>query len=293
MSVGGDDELFALLQPARLTAVVDIGANPIDGTPSYQPMLDRKLCTVVGFDPQESALDLLKDRGPLETYLPYAIGDGSVQSLHMCYAPGMSSFLKPDARSLALFPLFPELGGVVSTERIETRRLDTIAEVAALDFLTLDVQCSELAVLNSGRQKLTEAVAIQTEVSFVPLYENQPPIGLIDGELRAQGFIPHALVDLKEWIISPMVVNKDPRRALNQVLEADMVYVRDIRTAKTWADEQLKHLVLIAHYCYRSFDLALFCLLELEARGRIARGVQGVYLNMLASLQGEDLHESG
>ena len=47
MSAGGDDELFLLLSPDRLTAVVDVGANPIDGAPPYQPMLDRKLCTVV------------------------------------------------------------------------------------------------------------------------------------------------------------------------------------------------------------------------------------------------------
>jgi hypothetical protein len=33
------DPLFDLLQPARLTAVVDIGANPIDGDPPYKRML--------------------------------------------------------------------------------------------------------------------------------------------------------------------------------------------------------------------------------------------------------------
>jgi hypothetical protein len=134
---------------------------------------------------------------------------------------------------------------------------------------------------------------VQTEVSFVPLYENQPPIGLIDTELRAQGFMPHALVDVKEWIISPMVVNKDPRRALNQLLEADMVYVRDLRTIKAWTNEQLKHLALIAHHCYRSFDLVLFCLLELESRGSIAGGIQRVYLKLLASGRVEDVHEGG
>jgi len=278
-----DEGLFQLVQPARLTAVVDIGANPIDGAPPYQPMLDRRLCTVTGFDPQQAALDLLQDRGPLETYLPYAVGDGTVQTLNLCSAPGMSSFLKPDAAALALFPLFAEFGKVVASQQVPTRPLDAIAEVVAIDFLKMDVQGSELAVLRSGREKLAEAVAIQTEVSFVPLYENQPPIGVLDQELRAQGFLPHALVDLKQWIISPLVVNKDPRQALNQLLEADLVYVRDIKTAKSWTDEQLKHLALIAHHCYRSFDLALFCLLELESRSRVPQGVQDHYLQMLRS----------
>ena len=32
--------LYELLNPLRLTEVVDIGANPIDGDPPYKPMLD-------------------------------------------------------------------------------------------------------------------------------------------------------------------------------------------------------------------------------------------------------------
>ena len=37
-------------------AVVDIGANPIDGDPPYRLLLDTGLCTVTGFEPQRQAL---------------------------------------------------------------------------------------------------------------------------------------------------------------------------------------------------------------------------------------------
>lgn len=280
------DSLFGLLQPARRTAVVDVGANPIDGVPPYKPLLDRGLCTVVGFEPQKSALDVLqKNRGPLETYLPYAIGDGSVQTLHICAAPGMTGFLKPDVRSLSVYTPFLEFGRVVATEPMQTHTLDSIGEIKALDFLKIDVQGSELAVFRSGRQKLAGAVAVQTEVSFVPLYENQPPLGLLDTELRAQGFIPHALAELRRWMISPLMRNNDPHRPLNQLLEADLVYVRDFRNPESLTDEQLKHLALVAHHGYRSFDLALFCLLALEKRGRLAHGVQDFYLGLLRSIK--------
>ena len=115
----------------------------------------------------------------------------------------------------------------------------------------------------------------------MPLYENQPSIGQIDTELRSQGFIPHALVELKRWVISPLLVDNNPRQPLNQLLEADLVYVRDFRSPESLTEEQLKHLALIAHYCYRSPDLALFCLLALERRGTLASGVQDLYLNIL------------
>jgi len=63
-----DDPLFELLRPQRLTAMVDIGANPIDGDPPYKTMLGRRLCTVTGFEPQVEALAALNARkSDLET----------------------------------------------------------------------------------------------------------------------------------------------------------------------------------------------------------------------------------
>jgi FkbM family methyltransferase len=274
------DELFRWLAPLRRTAVVDVGASPIAGQPPYRPLLARGLCTVVGFEPQAEALARLRARaGPLETYLPDVLGDGRAQTLRVCAAEGMTGLLKPDARVLALFAPFDEFGRVVEERAVATRRLDEVGEIAALDFLKLDIQGFELAAIEGGRGKLADAVAVQTEVSFVPLYEGQPPFGELDLELRAQGFLPHALVDLKRWIIAPLRLGDDPRRPLNQLLEADLVYVRDFRRLDLLVDEQLKHLALVAHHCYGSFDLALISLLELERRGALA-GVRDRYLSL-------------
>jgi len=182
---------------------------------------------------------------------------------------------------LSLFHLFSDFGAVVSEELVATRRLDEIVEIDALDFLKIDVQGSELQVFRAGRQKLAHAVAIHTEVSFLPLYENQPLFGEIDQELRSQGFVPHAFADMKRWAIAPLVVNGDPRQALNQLLEADIVYVRDFSRPDGLTDEQLKHLTLIAHHCYGSFDLALKCLLLLKQRGTLGKGEEQRYLRLL------------
>jgi hypothetical protein len=43
-------ELLADLPgPARITSVVDIGAAPIDGASPYKPMLEKRLCRLIGF----------------------------------------------------------------------------------------------------------------------------------------------------------------------------------------------------------------------------------------------------
>lgn len=264
------DPLFEILRPERLTAVVDIGANPLtsDGDPPYKPMLTRRLCTLVGFEPQVEALAALDaQKSDLETYLPYAVGDGSKGVLKLCQAPGMSSLLTPEPRVLDCFPHFGHFGRVIREVAVETRALDSIAEIKALDFLKIDIQGGELAVFRSGSARLAGAVALQTEVSLVPFYKNQPVLGDIDLALRALGFIPHSIVSQNKRMILPLRNENEPYAAMNQILEADIVYVRDFTQPGGMSDEQLKHLALVAHHCYRSYDLATKCLHDLALRG--------------------------
>ena len=130
-------------------------------------MLDAGLCQVTGFEPQHQAfLALQLRRGPNELYLPYAVGDGSSRTLKVCRATGMTSLLEPDPRTLGLFRTLQPHGEVVERVPLETRRLDDISEIEHLDLLKIDVQGSELSVFQNGQEKLAEAVAIQTEVSF-------------------------------------------------------------------------------------------------------------------------------
>jgi FkbM family methyltransferase len=270
------------LQPQRPTAVCDIGANPIDGDPPYRSMLEQGLCTVVGFEPQSEALNQLRrEQGPLETYLPYVIADGDRHTLHRCRIPGMTGLFAPAPEYLGLFNDFPLLGDVIGTGLVETRTLDSIEEIEQLDFLKIDVQGSELMVFESGRSKLSRAVAIQTEVSFMPLYRDQPLFWEVDRELRAQGFVPHAFDAIKRWPLSPYQDPRNHRRPLNQLLEADIVYVRDFVDPHAMSDEQLKHLALIAHCCYRSYDLVLLCLHRLVATGAAERDLPERYLELV------------
>ena len=273
--------LRELLKVDRLTEIVDVGANPIDGDPPYKAMLSAGLCRVIGFEPQGDALaELQRRKGSNERYLPYALGDGKSHTLHVCRGSGMTSLLEPDPAKLALFDILRSISEVVRTVVVDTRRLDDVAEIEHLDFLKLDVQGSELAVIRGGTGRLAQAVAIQAEVSFVTLYKDQPAVGEIDLELRGQGFIPHCFAALKRWPISPCVVNGNPRRPLHQLLEADIVYVRDFSRPEAISDDQLKHLALIAHHCYGSVDLALRCVMLLEKRAVLKAGAQKRYLEL-------------
>jgi FkbM family methyltransferase len=274
------DSLVELLRPQRLTSVVDIGANPIDGDPPYKEMLRQRICHVTGFDPHPNALTRLNAaKSNLETYLPYAIGDGGSHTLKICRGIGFASLLQPDEKVLTHFPGFSERGKVIGEIRLATRRLDDIAEIRELDLLKIDVQGSELSIFKNGRVRLAKAAVVHTEISFMTLYKEQPAFGEVDMELRGLGFIPHMFAAINKKMIAPML-GPDPASALNQIIEADIVYVRDYTKPDAIESEQLKHIAIIAHHCYGSYDLAMNCIHHLTNRNEVGPDAKTRYLKL-------------
>ncbi|PRY11722.1 FkbM family methyltransferase [Kineococcus rhizosphaerae] len=262
----------------RLTAVVDIGANPIDGDPPYKDMLTAGLCTVTGFEPQAEALTaLLEAAGPNERYLPHAVGDGGEHELKVTWMNGMTSLFEPDVRRLSALNEFARYGEVLRRGTVATKRLDDLDDLGPLDLLKIDVQGSELTIFQNGRRTLAGAVAVHTEVSFVPLYEGQPLFGEVDAELRAQGFLPHTFAAIKKWPIAPGVLDGNIFEHHQQVIEADVAYVKDFGRLEVLEAEQVKHLALLAHFVYGSTDLVVRCLVQLVSDGVVDEQVVADY----------------
>jgi FkbM family methyltransferase len=264
------DALLSLLRPAHLTHVVDVGANPIDGTPPYKNMLSQGLCTVTGFEPQAAALDeLIQRKGPLETYLPQALGAGGLATLNVCQYSGWTSLLQPNTAALNVFPQFQPNAKVIERIQVLTHKLDDISEVRPFDLLKIDVQGAEMDVFHGATQHLKNAVAIHTEISFIALYDHQPTFGQVDVYLRGLGFVPHGFADIKRWPIAPLQFHGAAQQNVHQLLEADMVYVKDFVNPDGMSDEQLKQLSLIMHHCYQSHDLTARCIQCLIDRGAL------------------------
>ena len=250
------------LAPRRLTEIVDIGANPIDGDPPYKAMLKAGLCRVTGFEPQERALaELQAKRGPNERYLPYVIADGNTHVLQICRHSGLTSLLEPNRVVTDLYrDLAPNSEVIERRGGLQTRRLDDLAEVERIDLLKIDVQGSELVIFQNGRKLLSRAVAIQTEVSFLPIYHGQPSHGEIDVELRALGFVPHRYLHAKTFA---MVGCDDFSR---QLIDGDLLYLRDFTRPDLMDDDQLEQMAAVCRHCYGALDIARHCLVALAAR---------------------------
>ncbi len=264
-------KLEELLEPKRLTCIVDVGASVLDDTrPIYRQMLDAELATLVGFDPQVEALP--KTSNAREKYLPYVIWNGRDATLHRCANFGFTSLFEPDEKILALFSAYPKLGAVISKEAVSTRRLDDLSEVEEIDFLAMDVQGAELGVIEGAVKKLAHTAVVQAEMSFMPLYKNQPMFCDVDTALRNLGFVPHTIIHPLGAGIAPFENSKLlPEAKINQVVSADVIYVKDFARLDKLDNEQIKHLALVVYYCLQSFDLAYRCVDHLHKRGALKR----------------------
>ena len=252
----------------------------ISEIPIYQRILDLGIAHLHAFDGDQRHTKRMKENyNAKATVYPDFLFDGSIQNVYLAHPKsGMTSLLKPKPEALQFFNGFNRIGAVKKIESIQTAKIDDLEKLPHIDFAKLDIQGAELTVLKNGSKKLSNCLAIQLEVSFICLYEQQPSFGEMDVWMRSQGYVPHRFIHTKKWSISPTVFNHDWRKPGNQLLEADLVYIRDPLTLHLLTDIQLKKMALISHYCFESIDLCGFIFLELEKRKTIPKGSYETYI---------------
>jgi len=193
----------------------------------------------------------------------------------------MSSLLKPREAALNFFNGFNQFGRIESTQTVQTKRLDDVESLASIDFLKMDIQGAELTVLKNGREKLKDCLAIQLEVSYICLYEGQPSFGDVDVWMRSQGYVPHSFLDVKRWSITPTFFNNNFRVPGNQLLESDIVYIKDPLELDRLTNEHIIKLLAISHYCLKSYDLAVHLINHLKQKNVVPLGFHEHYLKLI------------
>ena len=245
-----------------LVNIVDIGANLVDGDPPYKLLLKQGLAQVIGFEPNQEALNLLNSlKGVNETYLPDAVFDGSEQEYKMCFWEGMNSLLEPNQDLLGYFHGFSEGSRVSKRIKIPTVRLDDVHQITDLDYLKIDIQGGELEVFRNGVKKLRDCLVIQTEVEFLPMYEGQPLFSEVESFLRTLGFIFHRFDPIGSRTVQPMIIDGDIHKGLSQTVWADAIFIKDFRNFDQLSLSKLKKLALILNDIYSSWDIVLRALM--------------------------------
>jgi FkbM family methyltransferase len=252
------EDVIGGLVDLPLINIVDVGANPLAGIKApYQILIDNSLASLVGFEPDATVFDELQGiKGPRQRYLPLAVGDGKRHQLRMCQMSGMNSLLAPNFDLLNLLHLHGPWAQVETLVDVETRRLDDIAEIEAMDYLKIDIQGAELLVFENATEKLKDCLVVHTEAMFVPMYEGQPLFSEQELFLRRFGLQVHKFFEIQGHVLKPFAVNGNLHAPLSQVFWADVIFIKDITRLDRLRSEQLLKLAIILHDVYRSVDVA-------------------------------------
>jgi len=239
--------------------MIDVGAMNLGTPPKWHRLVDQGAATLLGFEPQvDECAKCNANSGPGHHYLPEALGDGARRPFYRCSFAPTSSLYRPNHALVDQFNGLGELMKVAETMEIQTKKLDDIEEARDADFLKLDVQGAELMILQHAKKILEGVSLVQTEVSFLPLYEDQPLFADVDHFLREQGFVFHMIEGFGSRLLKPARDTNNPYAGLNQLLWADVVYIRpfDSISPKNTTPEALLKRVILLHELYKSYDFA-------------------------------------
>lgn len=244
--------------PISEITVLDIGAAA-EGTPRWSNLTKGK---VIKIEPRDTG-----EEGMSQIFL----GDGKRHTFHETYYGPCSSLLKPNKDLIDRFWAYSASAPdgnftVVKKRKVQTQRLDDL-ELEKVDYVKIDTQGSELMIVQNGESTIGNALVVELEVSFEPLYVDQPLFADIDAEMRRLGFVFHRMVDISGRCIKPLGFQMNPGRSMSQVLQTDAVYIRPWwPDTKAYSDEDLIKTALILGDCYGSFDLAARLLKEHDMR---------------------------
>ena len=251
-----------LLRDDPTLTIVDVGAQDLKGESHiYSPLTRRWPHRVIGFEPIYDQEVVENTESGVRRVLPYALGDGSEQALHVTRYSALSSFYRPNRSLRAEFHGPKHLYDIVKTVPMQTRALDALPLEQA-DFIKIDAQGAEPLIVKGGMRYVSQTPLAYCETTFVPLYEHAP---LFDEHLslfRAYGF---ELVDLylngrrRAELRTPDAYPALAPQGGGRLIWADALYgLRSLTSGEPSSEQRPRALkaALVLHALFRHYDVA-------------------------------------
>lgn len=186
--------LKSLIDRLQIDCVLDVGAN----TGQYQKFLRQKVGyqgLILSFEPIQKNLKILQQKAnsdPMWFIYGYALGSQEQhQVINVMKETVFSSFLEPDHSQIEDFQT---QNTIATQEEVWVKTLDSLLPSLTQEysfnriFLKLDTQGYDLEVIKGATLSLSCIQALQTEVSFKPLYHQIPSFLETYQTLTEKGF---------------------------------------------------------------------------------------------------------
>jgi FkbM family methyltransferase len=203
--------------------LLDVGASG-GVIPRWSPF--RADIAFVGVEPDARSVSALLNSPESQSFRSYEIvpfgawnRTGAV-SISFTRKPMCSSHFSPNIPFLSRFKEAERFDIVGSTE-VECRTIDDLLSGSgkAVDFIKLDLEGGELAVLEGATKSIEGCMGFHVEVCFQSIRESQPLFGDIKNFLMLRGIEFVDFVALIRW-------ERDSFRGLGQAIFGDALFLR-------------------------------------------------------------------
>ena len=267
-SASADD--IRILLDGDSIALLDVGASG-GIIPRWLPY--RENIAFTGIEPDERSIPELLNSPDARVFSSYNIIPAAAWSssgpLGMSFTrkPMCSSHFTPNFPFLSRFPGAARFD-VVGSAEIECRTVDELLASTAkqVDFIKLDLEGGELAVLEGAARTLETCIGLHVEVCFQALRENQPLFGDIARFLHERGLEFMDFVSLFRW-------ERDSFDGPGQAIFGDALFLRGPESLMVLANGEFltarrAKVYLAILTIYERYDLALKFIDLLRTQGR-------------------------
>ena len=243
--------------------ILEIGALPLEGQaePFYQLLDLFPESKIIAFEVDKSTCDQLNRKAkPGITYYPVALGRTQEErTFYETIHPMCCSLYKPNEKLMGMYHNL-EVAMLKSVTTLKTLSLDYFLagqNIGSVDFIKIDIQGAELDVFQGGINTLKQAVAIVSEVEFIPLYVDQPLFGDVCTFLAEHNLMFHKFLGMAGRPLKPISFGYNPSHP-TQHMWSDAVFIKDIARLHKLPSSKLLKMGLIA-FMYGSPDVTFQC----------------------------------
>tara|TARA_B100000674_G_C37932924_1_gene958847 strand:+ start:106 stop:942 length:837 start_codon:yes stop_codon:yes gene_type:complete len=243
--------------------ICDIGASPCDPTDHIENLLNNTDSFLYGFEPNEEEFNKLEITDK-KKFFKKAIGDGSDQHLNICRYPGWTSFLEPDKDYIKKFHNFENNSEIIKQIPMKTEKLDEINFEKKIDFFKIDVQGFESIIIENGLNKISDALVVQLELSPVPIYKKEKNMSYVSNLMEKLNFNLNMFHKINTKAFKPMIIANKTTVGLHTIFQLDCVFVKNFEEIEKLDQDQLKKLILIMFYSFKSYDFVDYLINKLD-----------------------------
>jgi FkbM family methyltransferase len=186
----------------------------------------RSQVRYIGVEPDSRSSAALLESSEAKLFAEYRIVPMAVWdkndsvTLNFCRKPMVSSHFMPRRDFVSRYPLSDRFD-VLSSASMSCQTIDKVLSTnsSPCDFIKLDIQGGELAVLQGAESTLKQCLGLEIEIEFLRIYEDQPLFGDICAFLQARGIEFIDFVNLNRW-------ERTAYRGFGQCVFGDALFLR-------------------------------------------------------------------